>query len=366
MHKTTFFPLGNADSYLIELEKGKKILFDYGNKRDPDNESDPRADLAAELKEILDAAHRDYFDVVAFTHADDDHVHGAGEFFHLDHAKQYQGEGRFKIRELWVPAAMILEDGLEDDARIIRAEARYRLIKGSGIRVFSRPEALSTWLESRGLTLETRRHLITNAGGLAPGFSKATDGIEFFVHSPFSKHCDGGEIDRNTASLGLQATFNTGTQLLMTADATHEVWQDIVAITKAHKNEERLKWDIFKVPHHCSYLSLGPDKGQTKTKPVPDVDWLLKQGKAKAVMIVTSDPIPAGDETQPPHRQAYNCYEDYRQLIEGQLLVTMEQPPKDKPSNIVLNIDSTAGVTVAKRILSAAAIITGRSAPRAG
>jgi hypothetical protein len=366
MHKATFFPLGNADSYLIELQQGKKILFDYANLRDPEDESDRRADLAVELREVLEAADRDYLDVVAFTHADDDHIHGAGEFFHLDHADKYQSNGRIKINELWVPAAMILEDGLDDDARILRAEARHRLIKGAGIRVFSRPEALAEWLESQDLTLDSRRHLITNAGGLVPGFAKVTDGVEFFIHSPFSKHCDEGQIDRNTACIGLQATFDSGTQLLMTADATHEVWQEIVSISKAHKNEERLKWDIFKVPHHCSYLSVGPDKGKTKTVPVGDVDWLLKQGKQGAVMVVTSNPIPAGDETQPPHRQAYNCYEDYRKSHNGQLLVTMEHPTKEKPRNIVLNIDAVAGVTVAKRILTSAYVATSRPAPRAG
>jgi hypothetical protein len=366
MHKITFFALGNADSYLMELQQGKKFLFDYANLRDAEDESDHRVDLASELTEILDGADRDYLDVVAFTHADDDHVHGASEFFHLDHADKYQGDGRIKIRELWVPAAMILEDGLDDDARILRAEARHRLIEGTGIRVFSRPEALAEWLETKGLTLDSRRHLITNAGGLVPGYSKATDGVEFFVHSPFSKECDEKEIDRNTACLGFQATFDSGTQLLMTADATHEVWQEIVSISKTHKNEERLKWDIFKVPHHCSYLSLGPEKGKTKTVPVTEVDWLLKQGKQAAVMVITSNPIPAGDETQPPHRQAYNCYEDYRKSHNGQLLVTMEHPTKEKPGNIVLNIDGIAGVTVAKRILAPAFIATSRPAPRAG
>jgi len=366
MHTVTFYPLGNADSYLVELEKGKKLLFDYANMRDPEDESDRRIDLAAELRSVLETSDRNYFDVVAFTHADDDHVHGASEFFYLEHADKYQSDERIKISELWVPAAMILEDGLEDEARILRAEARQRLIEGKGIRIFSRPDALASWLEEHGLTLDSRRHLITNAGGLVPGFTKADVGVEFFVHSPFSKHCDEGEIDRNTASLVVQATFDTETKLLLAADTTHEVWQDIVNITKAHKNESRLAWDLYKLPHHCSYLTLGPEKGKEKTKPVDEVRWLLDQGQQSAIVVITSDPIPAGDSIQPPHRQAYNCCNEHVAKINGQIKVTMEHPSKEKPEKLTIKIDSIGGATVAKQITAPAIIVTGRPAPRAG
>ena len=138
---------------------------------------------------------------------------------------------------------------MEDECQILRAEARYRLIRGEGIRVFSRPEALADWLEEhREPSLDARRHLITNAGGLVPGFDKQTDGIEFFVHSPFSQHCDDQDIDRNTASLVMQLTFNTETKVLMTADTPYDVWEDIVKITKAHGNHIRLAWDVLPTP----------------------------------------------------------------------------------------------------------------------
>ena len=366
MHTVTFYPLGNADSYLIELEKGKKLLFDFANKRDPEDKSDRRIDLAAELRSVLESADRDEFDVVAFTHADDDHIHGASEFFYLEHAEKYQSDERIKIGELWVPAAMILEDGLDDDARVLRMEARHRLIQGEGIRVFSRPEALADWLAEKNISLDSRRHLITNAGSVVPGFTKEADGIEFFAHSPFSKYCDEGEIDRNTACLVLHATFDTGTKFLLTADTEYEGWQDIVTITRGHKNEARLAWDILKIPHHCSYGSLGPDKGKTKTVPVKEVKWLLEQGQNGAVLVITSDPIPVGDEKQPPHRQAYNCYEDYRAKHDGKMYVTMEWPKKEEPDKLLINIDKVGGATVAKRIAAPSVIITGRPAPRAG
>jgi hypothetical protein len=309
MHKLTFYPLGNADTCLIELEKGKMLLFDYANLRDPENESDLRIDLSTELHNTLEAAKRDYLDVVAFTHGDDDHIHGSTEFFHLEHADKYQGDGRIKIRELWVPAAMILEDGVEDECRILRTEARHRLKRGEGIRVFSRPDALAEWLANNGTSLDARRHLITNAGGLVPGFDKQNEGVEMFVHSPFSQHCDEQDIDRNTASLVMQLTFDTETKVLMTADTPYDVWQDIVKITKAHKNDIRLAWDVYKLPHHCSYTTLAEDKGKTKTEPVEEVKWLLDQAQQRATIVSTSDPIPNEDTVQPPHipESVVNC-----------------------------------------------------------
>jgi len=73
------------------------------------------------LRRDLDKAGRDYFDAVCITHTDTDHCKGFGEFFWLDHAALYQGKDRIKIRELWVPAAAILEENLKDDARVARA-----------------------------------------------------------------------------------------------------------------------------------------------------------------------------------------------------------------------------------------------------
>src|SRR5580700_4552052 len=100
MHKITFFPLGNADSCRIDLSGGERILFDYAAVKDVDDDTDKRIDLPTALREDLEADSKDYYDVVAFTHLDDDHIHGASEFFHLQHAQKYQGEDRIKINTL--------------------------------------------------------------------------------------------------------------------------------------------------------------------------------------------------------------------------------------------------------------------------
>lgn len=377
MHKMTFYPLGNADCCLIDLENGKKILFDFGDQGDPDDENDKRIDLSAELREDMEAADKENYEILAITHLDDDHTCKAGTFFYLDHAKKYQSDDRFKIDVLWVPAGVITEsrNGLGDGAKALQAEARYRLKQGYGIRVFSRPAALKKWLEDNNLTLESRQHLITDAGQLAPELNLYIDGVEFFVHSPFAWRQDGELFDRNRDSLVMQATFDVygnNTRAILGSDAAHAALTDIVDITKKHKREERLEWDIFKLPHHCSYLTIGPEKGTDKTEAVENVKWLFEEkGNSGCIMISASKPIPAkgsaeDKDDQPPHRQAKNYYfEDVVTPKDGEWKVTMEHPKVSSPEPIKVEITSS-GAVLKKRIAVGAAAVTTTSAPRAG
>src|SRR5689334_11178605 len=99
-HKITFYNIGNADTTLIELSNNQRILFDYANIRNADDEGDKRVDLPEELNKVVPG---DY-DVVCFTHLDYDHICRASEYFYFEHATSYQSETRKKIKELWVPA----------------------------------------------------------------------------------------------------------------------------------------------------------------------------------------------------------------------------------------------------------------------
>ncbi|GAA4422355.1 hypothetical protein [Bremerella cremea] len=377
MHRMTFYPLGNADCCLIDLENEKKILFDFGDQGDPDDLYDKRIDLCATLRKNMEDAGKDTYDVVAITHLDDDHTCKADTFFHLDYAKKYQGEGRFKIEVLWVPAGVITEtrNGLGDGAKALQAEARHRLKKGYGIRVFSRPAALKDWLEDNDLTIEEREHLITDAGNVAEELTLLGDGIEFFVHSPFATRQNGALFDRNRDSLVMQATFEIGgaqTKAILGSDADHNAWTEIVDITKYHNREYRLEWDIFKLPHHCSYLSIGPEKGEDKTAPVENVEWLFEtKGNDRCIIVSPSKPIPVkgtdeDDDPQPPHRQAKKYYcEEVVNPKDGEWKVTMEHPSKGKPEPIAIEIDSN-GATLKKAAALGAASLVSRDAPRAG
>lgn len=370
MAEMTFYPLGNADCCQIKTQNNKRILFDYAHVREAENEDDKRCDLAVLLRKDMKDADKNAFDIVAFTHLDRDHCGGAGDFFYFEHAAKYQAGDRIKINMLWVPAAAILEDDPSEDARIIRQEARYRLKEGNGIRVFSRPEKLKDWLESEGLSLDDRKHLITDAGNVIPGLTLTDDGIEFFLHSPFAKRLNDGSLeDRNIHSIVVQAVFQEGeqqTKLILGSDVPYECLQDIVNISKYHRNEERLEWDVFELPHHCSYKTLAEEKGNDKTEPVEEVKWLFEeQGQKGGIIVSTSDPIPSEDTKQPPHRQSANYYKDVVSDLGGEFIVTMEYPKKSTPEPLVVEVGESKA-RVRKLVMAAGISIISQTGRRAG
>jgi hypothetical protein len=355
-----FYPLRNADCCLIRLDNGHLFVFDYADKFCPSLDDDRRMPLQENFRSDVGWPDRKEIDVLAVTHGDDDHVKGIGETFWLEHAQKYQSEDRIKAKELWVPAAMIVEEACEDDTRIVQAEARHRLLKKQGIRVFSRPERLKDWFEERGLRLEDFCDVITDAGRPVPNWDLENNGIEFFVHAPFAQRTADGLLDRNENCLVMQATIRAGAKdvrFLITADSVSENWQRMVQITRLHKNDERLAWDVFKVPHHCSYKSMSSEKGETKTTPTPEFEWLLEQGTERSVMVSSSREIPSIDtaDDQPPHVQTYRRYRDTADSLDTDLVVTMENPNKRQPKRTIIELGND-GPMLKKESVTAAAV----------
>ncbi|MGF1729488.1 hypothetical protein [Photobacterium kasasachensis] len=383
MHTVTFYPVGNGDTSLITLTNGKHILMDYrqhGNATDNDK---PEYDIAKDLKKVLKDAKKNSFEVVAFTHADEDHIERSTEFFYFEHIKKYQGSDRIKIDELWVPAAMLLEsvtkDKLDSEFVTWRTEARERLKSKKGIKVFSKPEDLVKLIESWDMTVDELSEHIIDAGTIVDTFSLKKDGVEFFVHSPFMKHCSESGKDikkvRNEAALMFNVRFKEGEQLfdyLAVGDSSAEVLEDIVEITKNKGREDRLKWDLFNIPHHCSYLALAykGDKGEEETIPVAKVKELLLMGNEDAYLICSSKAFEkekdALERDQPPHLQAKRCYERYLRKVKGRkLFVTMENGGKKKPEPITIEF-SKSGMSK-KALVATAALATAATTPaRAG
>ena len=275
MHTVTMFPLGSADCCRIDLAGGQKILFDYANTRNADDPGDKRIDRAgAQNRPEGGEARflrrgRIYPIWTRTTSAEQPEF-----FFELRHASKCQGGSLSRSPRCWVPAAAICEErsDLAEEGRVIQAEARYRLRKGEGIRVFSRPRALEAWLRAQGLTLESRAHLLTDAGQLVPGFSRSEQGVEFFVHSPFAtRQNDDTFDDRNMNSLVMQAVFGVlgrQTKVILAADTTHDVWTEIVPASPKFHNRRPARMGCLQNCRITAATSLGPEKGKEKTEPV--------------------------------------------------------------------------------------------------
>ena len=345
MTKLTFFPIGNADTCLIKLQDGKRMLVDFADAADKSCKHD-RCDLAKLLRRDLRKGRKDKYHIVAFSHIDKDHCKGASDFFWFKYAKKYQGGKRKKINTLWVPASAVIETGyhITKDAKVIRQEARYRLKKGKGVVVFSKPEGLKRWLKENDISIKDRKNCIVNAGSLVQGLNLETDGVEVFAHSPnLVRNNESRGVDRNADSLVFQMRFREGdnyTNVIFTADVAHEQLDEIVAITKK-KNKSRLRWDVYKVPHHCSYKAVGEEKGPNKTRPTKHVKWLCeKAGEKDGYMISSSDPIPEDSRkdsnARPPHRQAAAYYRGV--VKKDHFLTTMEHTKKKNPKPIVIEI----------------------------
>ncbi len=366
--RLNFYPIGNADTTLIELNDGRDILVDFCYE----NRDDGRIDLAGTLQTHLKKRNRDWFDVVAFTHADNDHVSGAESFFYLDYAKQYQGDGRVHIHELWVPACFILDEGPGKSAWAIRQEAKYRLRQGHGILVFGEPETLLAWMRKQGLDANQRKHLIVHAGTCIPGFTQYSGGVEIFLHAPFSARMDEDNSDRNGNSIVLHLTFFEGNHsmyCMMGADAEAATWIDIVTLTRMHGNHQRLIWDLFHISHHCSYTGLTiMDKGETETVPEDAIDDLFNQAQRYAILISPSEKIQPFNTTQPPHFQAAAYYKRVADRVNGQFIVTMDWPRGTAKPTPVVVVTTVAGFQVQKDAskLAGSPVIINHSSPRFG
>ena len=368
-HILKFYPIGNADTSLIKLDNGKSILWDFANVRDDNDENDKRYDIVKDLDEEV----KDDFDVVCFTHGDRDHTCGLSEYFYLEHAKKYQSSDRKKIDELWVPASVLLDKEAKDDAKILKAEARYRLKEKSGIKVFSRPDKMKDWCDEQDdISYDDVKGFFVDAGTTVNTFSLKNDGIEFFVHSPFASNTE--SIDRNGDCIVVQVTFHDdcSTKVMLGADAPWDAWVDIIKITKNKKREVRLEWDIFRNSHHSSYLSLSDDKGVDKTKPKKDIEWLFEtKGNEDSLIVSSSKPIPiknSGEDkdNNPPHRQAAAYYKDVAKDLKGEYQVTMEFPKESSPSPIVVEVDKKTCWVVKKTKSTTTAAIATKTPPRAG
>lgn len=367
MHKITLFPLGNADTSLIELANGKRILIDYADMRDSTDDDDKRIDLPKELRNLL--GDENYLDVVAFTHIDMDHIKGSPDFFNLLHANEYQSDDKIDINEMWVPAAAIVEQGIREDSRIIRQEARYRFKEGKGIKVFSTPGQLKGWAETNGIDLDSRKHLIVNAGETIDDFTLYSDGLEIFVHSPFAYRTkDGTLIDRNKDAIALNCKFIVdGTETLFNtfSDLGSEELKDIVNISESYNNSDRLHWDIFKIPHHCSHKSLDNVTAEDFTAPDETVARLYEEyGNDSSLIISSSRPI-RNEDYDPPNKQAADFYKSIVSEKDGDFKVTMEHPTVNSPKPIVIKITG-GGYEVEKRPVTGVTPIVTQRSERAG
>lgn len=119
--------------------------------------------------------------------------------------------------------------------------------------------------------------------------------LEIFIHAPFKEDVETSKKydDKNATSIVVQFSFKISgypgykSRVLMGGDAEREIWQHII---DNNTDEEKLKWNIFLAPHHCSWSFFNESDNKKEIKPSAET-ILNKQIGNFAHVVASSDEI---------------------------------------------------------------------------
>lgn len=350
MSKVKFYPVDNGDTVLIKVDK-TTIQID-ANIRESDDCYDVMSDLLDEFS--TDGEGRYHLDLFMLTHPDEDHCHGIDTNYYLGDPDKYSDEDLENdlviIDELMV-TPMLFTDATSAPAKALKKEAERRR---------------KLWDENSSDKTKAGNRLVIigydgdkkyeNVTSYIPGETikkingKSMTLLEFFVHSPFKDSLVEGraEADKNETSIVMQARLkynSTDTKpsalYLFGGDADHYIWEEIQDQSSAHGNDDKLDFDIFMAPHHCSwtYFNDVPYKKGETDEPVESSKDLIKDHKTKGAVIIASSKQIKDDDDNPPH---YPAKEEYVKLIGSDKFISLaEEPDTKKPKPVVYEVTSS-------------------------
>ncbi len=358
----TFFPVGNGDMTLIQLETGRCILIDI-NIRQPDEGGKIR-DVVADLRARLpkDKLGRHYVDAMLLTHPDQDHCRGLKEHFHLGPLTDYvepkkDEDGKIVIREMWSSPMVFRRrpagDSLCKDADAWATEARRRVNlhkEGNGTTLTGdRIQVVGEDLPDKMKGIED----ITVKAGANITFINGYDDGSFsgFLLAPKGKG-DAAEEERrskNHSSVIVRFSLARDEQLdatryLAGGDALVEIWERIWTDYKSRKH--LLAYHLLGTPHHCSWRSLSAESwGDSDGEAVASDEALKALGQALdgAYIVASSKPI-ADDDDDPPCIGAKREYEDIADGANGEFVNTSEHKSGSDVMPMVFEVTTSGAV----------------------
>jgi len=345
-----FYPVDNGDTVLIKVDK-TTIQID-ANIRNNEDCYDVMEDLLGELS--TDGEGRYHLDLFMLTHPDEDHCRGIDTNYYLGDPDYYSDddlEDELVIIDELMVTPMLFSDATSTPAKALKKEANRRR---------------KLWDEDSPAKNKVGNRLVIigydggkkydNVPSYIPGDTiKKVNGktmtlIEFFVHSPFKDSLVEGraESEKNLTSIVMQARFkkdsrdtNPSALYLFGGDADHYIWEEIQDQSSAHGNDEKLDFDIFLAPHHCSwtYFNDVPYKKGETDEPVESSKDLIKDHKLKGSVIIASSKQIKDDDDNPPH---YPAKKEYVKLIGSDKFISLaEEPDSKKPKPVVYEVTSS-------------------------
>jgi beta-lactamase superfamily II metal-dependent hydrolase len=331
-----FWPVGTGDSTTICVDAETVIQIDLHQLAMADDDDDPRVPIVDRLIKLLPKrGKRPYLSVFCLTHPDKDHCLG---FKTLRESVD--------IGEIWFTPRIFFEHkgDLCDDAQDFVKEAKRRVKKtidkqaktesGDLVRIIGYSDLLEDD-EYKGFPSDR----LTRPGNSITGFDNQdrSDIFDAFVHAPFKD--DDIARERNETSVGLRVELRTGShtgQALLLGDLSYPSIRRVFDETRRHKNDEKLKWDVFLAPHHCSKsVMYWQGEGETEAALKKDILDDIEEAAEKIGYIIAScGPIPASNAAgdNPPHAKAKRRYQD---IAPNGFLCTGEHPNEERPQPIV-------------------------------
>ena len=372
-HIIKYYPVGNGDCSLIRLDDGTTIIIDCQipdiTKDNKDTIYDVKSDLLNELKK--DTEGHPFVDLFVSTHPHDDHCSGFGDNFYTGVVADYDDKNdkdKIIIGELWI-SPMALSNSIEESAKPIRIEAKRRRKLYDDDAKFA--GEYGNYLRIIGYDKDKE---YDDRYGYIPGTEvdeingNGLDMLTIFIHAPFKESVEVGkeQDDKNEVSIVLHFTFsdannNTVCRLLTGGDAEHEVWGKII---DNNNDDEKLKWNIFLAPHHCSWTFFN--ETTNKEEVTESAKLILNKQLSKAHIVTSCTSIRRFDSKAkpPPHKEAADKYKEMLKSGNDHFLNTADEYETTKKP-IVFKI-SENGKTREKVAVTSAQTVASRPAPRAG
>lgn len=341
--RITFFPVGNGDMTLIELESDRQILIDVNIRGAADDPDDDTFDVAGELRKRLkkDEQGRTYVDAFLLSHPDQDHCRGLRNHFHLGKPEDWvKTDNKILINEIW-SSPMIFRRASKDhvlceDAEAFNKEARRRVLKfkGGDTTMTTGNRVLILGEDENGKT-DGLDAILVKTGEVFDRIDGVTDGtMAARLLAPMPKS-DDEEVEnlrsKNHSSSIINFTLSgegkTDACLFLTGgDAEVAIWDMLWERTK--DTPEHFSYDIMQTPHHCSWHSLSYDSWGDMGEDAEvneNARNALSQARTGAIIVATSNEI-LDDDNDPPCIRAKREYEEIADEAGGEFVCTGDTP----------------------------------------
>ena len=379
----TFFPVGNGDMTLINLDNDQTILIDMHVRAAADDEDDDTPDVMGELRQRLkrDADGRLYVDAFLLSHPDRDHICGLETHFHLGPPEDWDDDDdKILIREMWSSPLVFRrasKDETEvDDAKAWWAEARRRVklfreiefATGEGDRILIMGE-------DRDGKTDDITDIVVPAGTAFNAANRISGGaFEARLLGPLPPSDDEKEeelLSKNGSSVILRFSLAGGGYadkcgFLTGGDAGVAIWERIWN-EYGDANPDWLAYDVLLAPHHCSWRSLSYDSYSDygeDAEVCEEARSALAQTRKGAIVVASSKHVDASD-CDPPSDRAKREYVDILGADDRFICVANVWDEEDRPLEYEINSSGTIKKVRAAAALAAASLGIGATAAQA-